>query len=136
MFLNLLLVTTTLAAVTSLLVAWIFNRPIGKILNRVVSDELGATWKKYILFAIVVVGVSGGVRLWDLERYITPKKDEAPLVLNSDRWTLEIFRTVFGSLQSIAWMLLVFFLFALLAYVVVRGFEMKRAPSGDAPKPQ
>lgn len=33
---------------------------------------------------------------------------------------LEIYRTVIEALQSIAWMLLVFFVFALIAYVIVR----------------
>jgi hypothetical protein len=40
--------------------------------------------------------------------------------LNTDRWTLEVYRTVIETLQSIAWMLLVFFVAALIAYVVVR----------------
>ena len=78
--------------------------------------------------------MSGGVRVWELEKYVTPRgKDSAPIVLNADRWTLEIYRTVIETLQSIAWMLLVFFVAALIAYVVVRGFESRRqSPSrGD-----
>lgn len=127
MFLTLLLVTFLIALATSTLVAALFNRPVQKILDRLVSEELGATWKRYILFAIYVVGISGGVRVWELERYITPRtRDEAPIILNSDRWVLEVYKTVVGTLQSVAWMLLVFFLFALLAYVVVRGFELRR----------
>lgn len=126
MFLTLLLVTFLIAIATSALVASLFSRPIKKILDRLVSDELGATWGRYILFAIYVVGISGGVRVWDLERYITPRtKEDVPIALNSDRWILEIYKTVIGTLQSAAWMLLVFFLFALVAYVVVRGFELK-----------
>jgi hypothetical protein len=128
MFLTLLLVTFLIALATSTLVALLFNRPVQKILDRLVSEDLGATWKRYILFAIYVVGISGGVRVWELERYITPRsRDEAPIILNSDRWVLEVYKTVVGTLQSVAWMLLVFFLFALLAYVVVRGFELRRA---------
>ena len=127
MFLTLLLVTFVIALAVSSLVASLFNRPVKKILDRLVSEELGATWKRYILFAIYVVGVSGGVRVWELERYITPRsREDAPILLNSDRWVLEVYKTVVGTLQSVAWMLLVFFLFALLAYVVVRGFEMRR----------
>lgn len=127
MFLTLLLVTFVVALATSTLVAALFNRPVQKILDRLVSEELGGTWKRYILFAIYVVGISGGVRVWELERYITPRtRDEAPIILNSDRWVLEIYKTVVGTLQSVAWMLLVFFLFALVAYVVVRGFELRR----------
>jgi hypothetical protein len=134
MFLTLLLVTFAMALATSTLVAALFNRPVKKILNRLVSEELGATWKRYILFAIYVVGISGGVRVWELERYITPRtRDEAPIILNSDRWVLEIYKTVVGTLQSVAWMLLVFFLFALLAYVVVRGFESRRAKGASEP---
>jgi hypothetical protein len=134
MFLTLLLVTLLVALAVSALVAALFNRPVKKILDRLVSEELGATWKRYILFAIYVVGISGGVRVWELEKYITPRaKDDAPILLTSDRWVLEVYKTVVGTLQSVAWMLLVFFLFALLAYVVVRGFELRRAKGGVEP---
>ncbi len=37
------------------------------------------------------------------------------MVLTGDRWTFEVFRTVIGTLQSLAWLLLVFFGFALIA---------------------
>ena len=43
-----------------------------------------------------------------------------------DRWILEVYRTVIGTLQGLAWMLLVFFVFALIAYVIVRASEAKR----------
>jgi hypothetical protein len=46
-------------------------------------------------------------------------------VLNSDRWLLELYRTVIATLQSTAWMLLVVFAVALIAVVIVRGQEMK-----------
>jgi len=54
-------------------------------------------------------------------------KDVGPLVLTGERWMLEIYRTLLETLQSIAWMLLIFFVFALIAYVVVRAFELKHA---------
>lgn len=128
MFLTLMLVTFLIATFTATLVALLFNQPVKRILDRLVSEELGVTWKRYILFAVYIVGISGGVRVWDLEKYITPKtKDDLPLALNFDRWVLEVYKTVIGTLQSVAWMLLIFFLFALLAYVVVRGFELRRA---------
>jgi hypothetical protein len=130
MFLQLLLVTFVIAAGTSTGVALLFARPIKKILARLVSETLAPIWQRYIVFAIYIVGISGGVRLWDLERYITPDKEGKLLVLNSDRWLLEVYKTVMGTLQGVAWMLLIFFLFALIAYVVVRGFEAKR-PAGD-----
>lgn len=66
------------------------------------------------------------MRVYELEQYVTPRpKDQPPLVLNVDRWVLEVYRTIIETLKSIAWMLLVFFLVALVAYVILRAFEMK-----------
>jgi len=128
MFLTLLAVTFTIAVLCSFVVARLFDKPTGAILSRVVAEELSSAWHRYIKFAIYVVGVSGGVRIWELEKYITPRtKDFEVPVLNADRWVLEVYRTIIATLQSVAWMLLVFFLFALIAYVVVRGFELRRA---------
>lgn len=57
-------------------------------------------------------------------------KDKAQIIaLTSERWVLEVYRTVIQTLQGIAWMLLAFFAVALLAYVIVRLSELKRAAS-------
>lgn len=67
------------------------------------------------------------VRLYELERYITPQQiDIGILTLSGERWILEIYRTLIASLQSIAWMYLLVFIVALIAYVLVRGFALKR----------
>ena len=127
MFITLLIVTLLIAVATSLLVLRLFDRLIRKILDRVVAAELSAAWNRYLSFAVVVVGVSGGVRIWSLEKYITARTDDGePIVLNADRWILEVYRTLIGTLQSVAWILLVFFIFALIAYVIMRGFELRR----------
>ena len=134
MFITLLVVTLVIALATSLLVIRLFDKMIRKILDRLVSAELGEAWNRYLSFAVVVVGVSGGVRVWSLEKYITARTDEGePIVLNADRWILEVYRTLIGTLQSVAWILLVFFVFALIAYVIMRGFELRRqgGPAAD-----
>ena len=132
MFLALLAVTFGLALGVSFIVARIFDRPVKNILARIIADEIHLAWVKYIQFAIYVVGVSGGVRIWQLERYITPhiipsgEAVQEVLVLTSDRWVLEVYRTIIATLQSVAWMLMVFFVFALIAYVIVRVFELRQ----------
>jgi len=127
MFMTLLLVTFIIATLTSFIIASVFKGTIKKIISRIVSEEIGSAWNRYILFALYVVGISGGVRIWDIEKYITPRtKDEVQIVLNMDRWVLEVYRTIIGTLQSVAWMLLVVFLISLVAYVMVRGFELKK----------
>ena len=127
MFITLLVVNFIVAFVVCLVIAAIFRTPIANILHRLVAEDIYTAWSKYITFAIYVVGISGGVRVWDLEKYITPRAESGVVLeLNRDRWVLEIYRTVIGTLQSNAWMLLVFFLFALIAYVIVKGLELRR----------
>jgi len=127
MFLTLLVVTFLIAFAVSFLVTVVFKKPLNTILARIVDEEIGSAWSRYLTFAIYVVGISTGVRVWDLEKYITPvKKDAEIIVLNMDRWILEVYRTVIGTLQGIAWMLLIFFVFSLIAYVIVRIFEKAR----------
>ena len=63
MFITLLIVTLLIALATSLLVLRLFDRLIRNILDRVVSAELSEAWNRYLSFAVVVVGVSGGVRI-------------------------------------------------------------------------
>ena len=126
MFITLLLVTFLIALVVSYILARFFNQPISSILKRIVAEEISSAWQKYIKFAVYVVGISGGVRIWQLEKYITATEPDAvPILLNAERWLLEIYRTIIATLQSVAWMLLVFFLFALIAFVVVKGFELR-----------
>lgn len=132
MFMILLLVTFLIALAVSHVLVRLFRQPVARILDRVVSDDLGGAWQRYVAFAVYVVGVSGGVRVNQLERYITALGDaDDPIVLNASRWTLEVYRTIIGTAQSVAWMLLVFFGFALIAYVLVRGAELRRG--GAAP---
>jgi len=42
-----------------------------------------------------------------------------------------VYRTVIGTASGVAWMLLVFFVFALIAYVIVRVFESRKAGLGE-----
>lgn len=133
MFITLLAVTFVISALVVSLVIRFFNRPIEAILARIIADEISEAWAKYLKFAIFVVGVSGGVRVWELERYITrqPQQQEI-LQLTIERWILEVYRTIMGTLQSAAFTLLLFFLCALVAFVIIRVFELRRPKNGQA----
>lgn len=136
MFLGLLLLTFIIALSVSLGAARMFTDPLDRILKRIIADEISDAWLKYMRFAILVVGVSSGVRIYELEKYITPAtfmKDSQAVQLTFDRWVLEIYRTIIETLQGIAWMLLVFFVFALIAYVIVRLAEMRKKQADETP---
>ncbi len=128
MFFTLLFVTFVLSVGVSFIVVSIFKAPMGEIFNRIIQDTISSAWQKYVIFATYVVGISGGVRIYDLERYITARMNELEILeLTFERWIIEIYRTIIETLQSIAWMYLIVFIFALIAYVIVRGFELKNA---------
>lgn len=131
----LLFVTTFIIALaTASMVVSLFNKPIETILKRIVPAELVAAWARYLRFAIYVVGVGGGVRVWDLEKYLTPQEPYKQIIeLTSYRWVLEIYQTIIGTLSSTAIVLLVFFVFALIGVVIVQVFET-RAPKVDSGK--
>jgi hypothetical protein len=132
MFLTLLLASFVISFVVCAIVAKLFYGPVSRILRRLVDEEIYTAWSKYLVFAIFVVGISGGVRVWDLERYILPVKEgETALALTGERWVLEVYRTLIGTLQATAWALLLFFLAALIAFVIVKGREIKRAAPRD-----
>lgn len=128
MFVILLVVTFLIALLVSFIVVRMFTEPITNILNRIIADDISVEWLRYLKFAIYVVGISSGVRIWDLEKYITPPQIEnAEIVtLTTDRWILEVYRTIISTLQGVAWVLLIFFVFALIAYVIVRVFETRQ----------
>ncbi len=128
MFITLLIITFVIAFAVSTIVVGLFRKPLNGVLSRIIADDISRAWSRYLMFAIYVTGISSGVRIWDLEKYITqPQWEGAEIVkLTGQRWVLEVYRTIISTLQGIAWMLLVFFVFALVAYVIVRVFELKR----------
>jgi hypothetical protein len=128
MFMLLLLVTLLISIAISFAVMAVFSRPINAILFRIIADAISAAWLKYMKFAIFVVGISSGVRVGNFEQYLTPSrwdKDAKIVDFTTERWVLELYRTAIDALTGIAWMLLVFFMFALIAYVIVRFAENK-----------
>ena len=125
-FLILLIVTLFIACGVSLLVIMFFRKPIDKIFARIIGEEISIAWRKFLTFALFVVGVASGVNIWKLEQFVQPITDNMPRpVLSAEYWGLEIYRTVIGSLAGLAWALLVFFVVALIAFAIVKRKEVR-----------
>jgi hypothetical protein len=129
-----LLVTTfVISFAVATIVVVIFTKPNDRILKRVVPVEISQAWTRYLQFAIYVVGIGGGVRVWSFEKYLTAVEPYREVIqLTRDRWMLEIYETIIGTLQSTTAVLLAFFIFALIAVVIVRAFEF-RATKVESP---
>ncbi len=127
MIVILLIATFIVAFVVASIVVLVFTKPIDGILSRIIPEEISSAWSRYLKFAIYVIGIGGGVRVWSFEKYLTPQEPYKEIVqLTSDRWMLEIYETVIGTLQGTVILLLVFFVFALIALVIVRAPELRR----------
>lgn len=129
MFYSLILVTFALALGISYVVMHLFSSSIYAILARIIQEPIHTAWGKYTFFAGLVVGTSSGIRIYDIEKYISPihydSQSDQPIIiqLTQQRWVLEIYRTMVETLQGLAWMMLVFFMVALLAYVLIKRNE-------------
>jgi len=132
MFITLLASILALSALVCFILTMVFRGQLNRILQRLVGEEIFSAWSRYLLFALYVVGISGGVRVWELDRYITPGKDQPIIELTPDRWFLEFYKTIIGTLQSVAWMLLLFFLVALIAFIIIKGQEQRHKQSSSA----
>jgi len=125
-FLLLLVVTLAIAVFVSGLVIFFFRKSVDKIFMRLIGEEIAVAWRKFLIFALFVVGVSSGVSIWKLERFILPETEGvARPVLTAEFWGLEIYRTIIQTLGGMAWALLIFFLVALVAFVIVKKKETK-----------
>ncbi len=129
MFITLLFVTFAVAFGVAFIIDSLFKQSFNSILKRIITDEIYAAWVRYVRFALYVVGISNGVRVWDLERFISPQSSEPSaspvLTLTTERWILEVYRTIIETMQGVAWMLLLFFVFGLIAFVIVRIAESR-----------
>lgn len=135
MFYLLILSNFIIATLTSVVIIYMFSKSINKIMERIINDPINTTWAKYTKFAGLVVGISSGIRIYEMEKYINPitySTEKANILeLTTERWFLEIFRTLIETVQGLAWMFFVFFVISLLAYVVVRVSELKYKKKED-----
>jgi hypothetical protein len=140
MFVALFAASFVLALALSVTIAWISRETIDTILRRFVADSVVRRgFEKYICFAIVVVGVSGGTRVKPLQEYISASdynKAAFEAALTQAFWTMELYRAVMGTLEAVAGLLLICIFLALIAPAVLRMLKVEpRKPAGESQKP-
>ncbi len=130
MFITLLAVTLGVSLLTAGLVVYFFRRSIRQILDRIIGESVAEAWQKFLTFCLFVVGVSAGAQVWKLEQYLQPQPigpdgRTRVLTLDGPAIALEVYRTIIQVLQGMAWALLVFFVVALIAFVLVKFGERR-----------
>ncbi|MDK9698573.1 MAG: hypothetical protein OEM52_00285 [bacterium] len=133
MVITLLFLTLALSAATCFSVNQVFHKTVLKMLSKIFPDDITLAFRRYLAFALYVIGIGGGVRIYDIERYINPAKrggeeSFAPLLLNNERLLLEMVRTLIETLQALAWALFVFFLIILIAWLIIANRQRHTTP--------
>ena len=129
MFVTLFLASFLLALALSVTIAWISREAIDAVLRRFVADSVVRRgFEKYIRFAIVVLGISGGTRVKPLQEYISAaeyNKAALQAALTQEFWAIELYRTVLGTLESVAGLLLLCIFLTLIAPAVLRMLKVE-----------
>ncbi len=109
----------------AILICWgitkIFDPSISGIIKRIIPEDINAGWILFMKLAIFLIGLTGGVNIFRLETIL---RGDSYLAINNI--IMEIYRTIFDTLISITWLLLVFFISALIAYLFVKNTETKK----------
>lgn len=127
-FIFLLVVSLAVSIGVTTIVVLFFRKHVDKILGRIIQDEISTSWGKFITFALYVIGISSGVNVWRLEKIVAPEGEGIiKPILNAEYWGLTIYRTIIDTLGGMAWALFLFFIVALIAFVIVKKREIKQA---------
>ena len=126
-FIILLIGLLALAIVITAVVVACFRKPIQGIFNRLIGEPLAGAWVQYLTFVLYVVGFSCAVNSYRIDNYVMQRNKDALLTpLNLQTAILEAYHTVESVLGGLAWTLTAFFIVALIAYIIVRAFELKQ----------
>ena len=66
--LTLLIVTFLISVFVSFIIVKILNNSLTSILNRLIESSIRNAWLWYLKFAIYVVAISSGVRIWQFRK--------------------------------------------------------------------
>lgn len=120
MFYALFVVQLAVALGASFAAAVLFDRATGAVFAQSFGADVGRGWRWLVRFAVLVVGVAGGVRRYELEGYAA---DGTAPDLNAAEWLLTVYRSAIEALESVVWALLLFFLVVLLVALLRRRTE-------------
>lgn len=118
----LVLSCTLLSLSISLMAMIFFSKSINAILTSVLPKELALAWSSYMRYMIVVVGLGGGVRIYNYEKYL----ESSPPNLTTERWVLELYETLLNTLSSIGWLVFWLFLAAMIVFISVKMRDKKK----------
>ena len=123
-----LIVPLLVAAIVSFCVVKVFEKPMAAILSRIIRDEVNRFFIKYVKLATYLVGISRGVRIFQLYEDVRKLTvDNQDFDWGNILWMSGIYGTIIGTLQAIVHIYLWLFLLLSLLYLMVKTLELLEA---------
>ncbi len=104
MFITFLVVNFAVALMVGVMIVLPFRKPLLNLMRRRFSEEASVVWEKYLALAIIIIGITVGTRVWELEDYVP---SVGSLELTSDLIAIEVYKTTIATLQIDAVLLFV-----------------------------
>ncbi len=104
MFIVFLIVNFIVALIVGVAIVLPFRKPILNLLRSRFSEEAAVVWGKYLALAIIIIGITVGTRVWDLEKFVP---STGGLELTRDFAAIEVYKTTIATLQVDALLLFV-----------------------------
>lgn len=101
----------------------LFLPPIDRILRARLRAEVTALWTRILLFAVCVVGVALGTRLWSLERYMHADQD-----ISTNLISMEVYRTLIATGEANIGVVLIVCLGVGVVVMIKRREETEKGP--------
>jgi hypothetical protein len=127
MYLALFAASFLLSLIISVVLVWLFTKPIEDFLHRFIIDPMiCSVWSKYLRFAVVAVGVSTGTRVETFRDYVAaPSYSKGALAaqVTQEFWALELYHTAVGTAIGLTWLLLAFCVMTVVAKMIIKPVE-------------
>jgi len=121
---HLLVTIVSVSLLTALTTSYVFMPWLKRVLDRLTSQPLAQAWQRCLNWAIILVGLQGGIHIWELENLALSKK-QIPFNTNPMYWILEIYRAFIDTAQSCMWVIILFLLVAFVVEAIVLALHRK-----------
>lgn len=120
----LLITMISVSLLTAMATRYAFMPWLNRVLDRLASKPMAQAWQRCLNWAIILVGLQGGIHIWTLENLALSKK-QIPFNTNPMYWILEIYRAFIDTAQSCIWVIILFLLAAFLVEAILSALHHK-----------
>lgn len=122
MFYLFLLISLLTGVIITAITIKLFRNTIKSLLSKIIDVDIYEEWSKYITFVMYVIGLSSSFKINELNKYADNYFQQT---IQFDKLLLNFVGTSINVLQSLAWVLFLFYLAMLVVIVIFKILSKK-----------